>query len=334
MSIQIIKQGMADSIQDNGRYGYQHLGINPNGVMDPIAATAANLLVGNDLNDAVLEMHFPASVILFKQQSLIAICGADLLAMINDVFVPVNTPIIIEKNCVLHFKKPLSGARTYLAVKGGFDLQPWLGSYSTNTKAVAGGFEGRNLKKHDEIRFRAAVQKYDAVLNGKDCEILQWKASVKNFYAAGNILRITTGSEYDWLNEDAKKLLLSSSFTISNQSDRMGYRMKGDNLAIENKQQLISTAVTKGTLQLLPDGQFIILMADHQTTGGYPKIAHVISADIPTLAQLNAGEKIQFNIIGQQEAEGILFDQQQQLQQLQNACSFPLLKFKQQYAIN
>ena len=114
----------------------------------------------------------------------------------------------------------------------------------------------------------------------------------------------------------------------------MGYRMKGDNLAIENKQQLISTAVTKGTLQLLPDGQFIILMADHQTTGGYPKIAHVISADIPTLAQLNAGEKIQFNIIGQQEAEGILFDQQQQLQQLQNACSFPLLKFKQQYAIN
>ena len=333
MSIQVIKQGIADSIQDNGRYGCQHLGINPNGVMDPVAAAAANLLVGNDLNEAVIEMHFPASVFLFKEQSMIAICGADLLAMINDVFVPVNTPIIIEKNCVLQFKKPLSGARAYLAVKGGFELQPWLGSFSTNTKAAAGGFEGRNLKKHDELNFRT-VQKYGTALKNKDCEILNWKASVKNFYPASPVIRITRGSEFDWLTEDAKKRLQSDSFIISNQSDRMGYRMKGDALTIQNENQLISTGITKGTIQLLPDGQFIILMADHQTTGGYPKIAHVISADIPALAQMNAGEKIQFKLIEQQEAEDLLFEQQQQLLQLQNAISFPLLKFKQQYAID
>jgi len=333
LSILIIKQGIADSIQDPGRYGCQHLGINPNGVMDPVAAASANLLVGNDLNDAVIEMHFPASVFLFKQQSLIAICGADLLAMINDVFVPVNTPIIIEKNCVLQFKKPLSGTRAYLAVNGGFDLQPWLRSFSTNSKAAAGGFEGRNLKKHDEIHFRL-VQKYCAALKNKDCEILPWKASLKKFYPASNIIRITTGSEYEWLTEAAKELLRSSSFAISNQSDRMGYRMKGENLAFQKDQQLISTGITKGTLQLLPDGQFIILMADHQTTGGYPKIAHVISADIPAMAQMNAGEKIQFSLIQQQEAEDLLFEQKQQLLQLQNAISFPLLKFKQQYAID
>ena len=333
MSIQVIKQGIADSIQDQGRYGCQHLGINPNGVMDSVAAAAANLLVGNDLNEAVIEMHFPASVFLFKEQSMIAICGADLLAMINDVFVPVNTPIIIEKNCVLQFKKPLSGARAYLAVKGGFDLQPWLGSFSTNTKAVAGGFKGRNLKKHDELHFRT-VQKYGAALKNKDCEILTWKASVKKFYPSSPVIRITAGSEFDWLTEDAKKRLLSDSFSISNQSDRMGYRMKGDALTIQNENQLISTGITKGTIQLLPDGPFIILMADHQTTGGYPKIAHVITTDIPGLAQMNPGEKIQFRLIEQQEAEDLLFEQQQQLLQLQNAISFPLLKFKQQYAID
>ena len=333
MSILIIKQGIADSIQDLGRYGSQHLGINPNGAMDAIAAQTANLLVGNDSNNTVIEIHFPSSVILFKEQSLIAVCGADFSPMINDIAIPINTPIIIEKNCVLQFKKPISGARTYLAVKGGFDLPKWLNSFSTNNKANAGGFEGRNLKKHDEIHFRS-VQKYGAVLKQKDCEILSWHASLKNFYSASNFIRIIIGSEYDWLTDDAKKLWGSSSFTISNQRDRMGYRMKGENLLLKNDQQLISSGVTKGTVQLLPDGQVIILMADHQTTGGYPKMAHVISADIPKLSQMNPNEKIQFNIIQQQEAEDILFDQYQQILQLQNACNFSLKKFNEQYGFH
>jgi antagonist of KipI len=333
VSILIVKQGIADSIQDLGRYGYQHLGINPTGAMDTIATQTANLLVGNDLNHAVIEFHFPASVILFKQQSLIAICGADFCAMINDIFVPINTPIIIEKNCVLQFKKPLSGARTYLAVKGGFNVDQWLGSYSTNTKANAGGLNGRILKKHDEIDFRS-TQNYSVALKQKDCEILSWQASAKKFYSTGNIIRIIKGSEFDWLKDDAKKILQSSEFNISNQSDRMGYRMSGDCLTLQNNQELISSGVTTGTMQLLPDGQIIILMADHQTTGGYPKIGHVISADISKLGQLNPNEKIQFKIIEQQEAEDILYDQYQQLLQLQNACDFPLKKFLQQYDLH
>ncbi len=249
--MQIIKQGIADSIQDAGRYGFQHLGINPNGAMDIIAAQTANLLAENDLNEAVIEFHFPAPVILFKQQSLIAVSGADFSAMVNDIPVPVNTPLIIEKNCVLQFKKPVNGARAYLAARGGFELQPWLNSFSTNTKAGAGGFEGRNLMKQDEIHFRSA-QNYNAVLQQKDCEILSWHASLKNFYSPSNIIRITTGSEYDHLIDDAKKILQSSSFNISNQSDRMGYRMKGENLLLKNERQLISSCVTKGTIQLLP----------------------------------------------------------------------------------
>ena len=333
MSIRIVKHGMADSFQDLGRYGSQHLGINPTGVMDTVAAQTANLLVGNNLNDAVIEFHFPASVILFKQQSLIAICGADFNAMINDIAIPINTPIIIEKNCVLQFKKPIIGSRIYLAVHGGFNLPLWLNSYSTNSKAVAGGFKGRCLKKHDEINFRS-TKNYTAALKQKDCEILSWQASAKDFYTDKNIIRVIEGSEYDWLNDDAKKLLRSSSFIISNQRDRMGYRMKSEILSLQNNQQLISTAATKGTIQLLPDGQIIILMADHQTTGGYPKIAHVISADISKLAQLNPNEKIQFKIIQQQEAEDILFDQYQKLIQLQNACNFHLKIFFEKYDLH
>lgn len=333
MSIRIIKHGIADSFQDLGRYGFQHFGINPNGVMDIFAAQTANLLVGNNLNDVVIEFHFPASVILFKQQTLIAVCGADFNAMINDIAVPINTPVIIEKNCVLQFKKPIFGSRAYLAVHDGFDLPLWLNSYSTNSKAVAGGFKGRNLKKHDEINFRS-VQNYSAALKQKDCEILSWQASAKDLYTDKNNIRIIEGAEYDWLNDDAKKILQSTPFVISNQSDRMGYRLNGENLSLKNTSQLISSGVTKGTIQLLPDGQIIILMADHQTTGGYPKIAHVISADISKLAQLNPNEKIQFNIIQQQEAENILFDQYQKIIQLQNACNFHLKSFFEKYELH
>lgn len=333
MSIHIIKQGIADSIQDMGRFGYQQLGINPNGVMDFIAAQIANILVGNRLNEPVIEFHFPASVILFKQQSLIAISGADFNAMINDIAVPINTPLLIEKNCVLQFKKPIKGARGYLAIKDGFNLQPWLNSFSTNNKAMAGGFKGRNLKKNDVLFFHKN-QKYDAVLKHKDCEILSWQASVKKLYSNKNTIRIIAGLEYDWLNDAAKKTLQSSSFIISNQSDRMGFRMIGIPLSPQNNQQIISSAVTKGTLQLLPNKQIIILMADHQTTGGYPKIAHVITADIPTLSQLNPNQNICFKIIQQQQAEDIFLNQQQTLLQMQNACTFHLNNYFQQYDLH
>jgi len=333
VSIRVIKQGIADSIQDTGRYGYQQLGINPGGAMDTIAAQTANLLVGNHFSDAVIELHFPASSFLFNKQTLIALSGADFSASINDVSIPINTPVIIQKNNTLQFKQNKIGARCYMAVQDGFVIDKWLNSYSTNIKAKAGGFEGRYLLKQDEIDFRF-TENYSNILHEKDCVLLPWHIDTKDLYSSGNSIRILSGKEFQLLDDVSKNNLQSTFFSISSQSDRMGYRMKGEALRLENYQELISTGVTKGTVQLLPDGQLIILMADHQTTGGYARAAHVISADIPKLAQMNANEKIQFRLIELNEAEHLLYQQQQHLLQLQNALNFRLKAYLQQHGLH
>src|SRR5689334_12188357 len=143
MSLTIIKAGIQDTIQDLGRYGHQHLGINPSGAMDKYAMQLANMLVGNDPAEAVLEMHFPASVFLFKKDAMIAITGADFSPSINGEPIPSGHAIIVNKNDVLQFHKPVNGSRAYLAVKGGYAIAPWLNSRSTHLKAAAGGFFGR-----------------------------------------------------------------------------------------------------------------------------------------------------------------------------------------------
>ena len=154
MSLKVIKAGLLDSIQDAGRYGYQHLGINPGGVMDRYSLQAINILLSNSPGEAVIEMHFPAPAFLFEQAAMIALGGADFHATINGEPIPSWHPVIVNKNSVLHFEKRIKGGRGYLAVKHGFDIQPWLGSASTNLKAGAGGFRGRALQKEDSIPFK------------------------------------------------------------------------------------------------------------------------------------------------------------------------------------
>ena len=333
MSIKIIKQGIADTIQDGGRFGHQHLGINPTGAMDIIAAQTANMLVGNNLNDAVIELHFPAAAFLFEQQTMIALSGADFSAVINDITVPVNTPVIVQKNCVLQFKKVKEGARCYFSVKGGFNMPQWLNSYSTNLKANAGGYFGMYLHKNNVLNLNEILN-YSSLLKNNDCIVLNWKADIKILYKQHYIINIIKGNEYEWLNESSKKIFTSSSFIITSKSDRMGYRMINEKLIPNHDRELLSTGVTKGTIQLLPDGQLIILMADHQTTGGYPRIEHVISADISSLAQYSFNSSVQFKLINQQEAEGIFYKQYQYLQQLQNACTFRLQEYLSKHGID
>lgn len=147
MSVLIIKPGLLDTVQDGGRYGYQHLGINPSGAMDFVAASIANMLAGNDKEEAVIELHFPASSFLFEDDCLIALSGAEFRAIINNKSIPINTAVIVSKGSVLQFTQYSLRARCYLAVHGGWDTDYWLNSYSTNIKAAAGGYNGRALKK-------------------------------------------------------------------------------------------------------------------------------------------------------------------------------------------
>ncbi len=288
MSLRIIKAGVFDTIQDLGRYGFQHLGINPGGAMDRFAGQAVNMLVGNKINEPVIEMHFPASIFLFECEALIATGGADFSASINGEDVPLWQPIIVAKNSVLQFQKWKQGARCYLAAGGKLNIQKWLNSYSTNTKAASGGFNGRTLQKDDVIDFKEKNE-YKIFLKEDDFTILHWKADTLWNTTPIDRLAIVAGNEWDWLTEESKNKSLSESFSIGSLADRMGYRLQGKLKAKENG-ELVSSVVSFGTIQLLPNGELI-------------------------------------RLTDQQSAEDLLLQQHQHLLQLQNACKFRLEQF-------
>ncbi|MDP4262741.1 MAG: biotin-dependent carboxyltransferase family protein [Bacteroidota bacterium] len=322
MNLRVIKSGVLDSLQDAGRYGWQHLGINPGGAMDKLSARIANTLVGNNADDAVIELHFPASAFFFEKPALIAVSGADFSATVNGDEIPRLQPVLVSKYSILQFQGVKKGARAYLAVYGGFDIKPWLNSCSTNLKAAAGGYKGRVFQKDDEIGLRSEID-FSSLLGKKEFATMSWKTDDDLANDMKEVL-VLPGNEWDRLPDKSKKRFLHQSFTVTSQSDRMGYRLKGKPLSTLTDEEIISSAVSFGTVQLLPDGQLIVLMADHQTTGGYPRVAHVISAHHSRLAQIKAGEEVGFRLTDQKTAEELFIRQQQHLLQLQNACKFKL----------
>lgn len=323
MSLKVIKAGILDTIQDMGRYGQQQLGINPTGAMDKYALQVTNMLIGNQPGEAAIELHFPASVFMFTQPALIALGGADFSASINGEPVPPLHCIIVRKNDVLQFHKPVNGARAYLAIKDGFAINKWLGSYSTHLKVKAGGYKGRSLYKDDELLLR---QPFIYSGTKDDYIVLPWQADTKWVDESKEIL-ILPGNEWERLTTESKENFTMTSFVITQQSDRMGYRLNNIPLHSITNEEVVSSAVSFGTVQLLPDGGLIVLMADHQTTGGYPRVAHVVSAHHSRLAQLKGGDKVNFRFTDQSTAEHLLIKQQQHLLQLQNACTFRLEQY-------
>ena len=322
MSLEIIKSGILDTIQDQGRYGFQHLGINPSGAMDTYAVQLSNALLGKDLTAAVIEIHFPSPQILFQKETIICITGANFSPMIDHKKIPINQPIAINKNTVLQFEKMLSGARCYLSILHDLELDKWLNSYSTNLVAGAGGFKGRALKKGDILNFKNNFEcKYLA--EEKVIALLPWTIDTT---ALKKGIRFIKGNEWDWLTDSAMQLFADCKYKILKNSNRMGYRLQGNGLKVKEDLQLISSGVTFGTIQLLPNGQLIVLMADHQTTGGYPRIGHVISADLPMLAQCNPGDEIKFSPVEIAIAEQEWIQQQRDMQQMQTGSKFKIEK--------
>jgi antagonist of KipI len=321
MSVVIVKPGLLDTIQDMGRYGYAGLGINPGGAMDRYACQVANMLVGNQQQEAVIELHFPGAQILFEQNALICITGGDFTPTLNDERLPLWQPIVVRKNTVLHFPGLVSGARCYIGIHGGLCMKKWLNSYTTNLKANAGGYCGRKLEKGDELTFKESHIYFPALLReGKDYHPLNWKASVGKTYKYPNEIYFVAGHEWQQLTEQSRVDFTDNNFIIHPFSDRMGYQLKGLELKRTEEKELVSSGVNFGTIQLLPDGQLIILMADHQTIGGYPRIGHIISAHLPKLAQLRPSDVIHFKMVDMVTAEEMLFSQQQELSILQRAC--------------
>lgn len=297
MAIKILKPGVLDTVQDLGRNGKRDLGINPNGAMDKTAVRFLNTLLHNDPNEATLEMHFPACKIEFEEDAVFAIGGADFNAKLDGKVVDLWKSYLAKKGQILSFKQKNSGNRTYLAIMGGFKIDDWLKSKSTNLIAKIGGVEGRTLKKNDLIEFNQTRP------TKSDFSSERIARSLIPQYADSPTVRITKGNEYKRLTALSEQAFLSSKYKITSESNRMGFRLEGKPLHLLNDNELISSAVDFGTIQLLPDGQMAVLMTDHQTTGGYPRIGHVVQKDLPLLAQLGPGDSVGFYLIAHEEAE-------------------------------
>lgn len=284
--ILVLTGGWLTTVQDLGRYGYQHCGVSVSGAMDSFSAIIANRLVGNPDQAAVLELTLKGPELLFERDTVIAITGADLSPIRDSHTVPMWESVWIPLGSRLRFGLPRAGTRAYLAIAGGIDVPQVLGSRSTHCASDTGGLEGRALRQGD-------------VLSGgspglflKQCIGRKLPNPLRPPYERSASLRIIPGPQQDFFPHMALTTLTETTYTVSPQSDRMGYRLTGPTITQKTPAPFISQGAVTGALQVPPDGQPILLMADRQTTGGYPVIAVVISADLPRAAQLAPGNHI------------------------------------------
>lgn len=304
----VLKPGMLSSFQDMGRTGWQHLGIPVAGAMDERAHRLANLLAGNTASHATLEITLVGPTLRFDAPACLAIGGADLGATLNGTAVPPLRPMLARQGDVLAFAtrpRHERGVRAYLAVHGGYELEPVMGSESTYLRSGFGGWHGRALNKDDRIALRRPLQGDEAALQALAGALddLRIYLPAPLVHMPRQALRILPGAHWDAFDADSRRRLVEDAFQISPQSDRMGYRLTGPNLALGKPREMLSEAASFGTIQVPAGGQPIILMADRQTTGGYPKIAQVASADLPLLAQYAPGQSVRFAMIGLEEAQ-------------------------------
>ena len=282
MSIKIIKKGLSDSIQDNGRYGYQHVGIPPAGYMDYISAWLANKIIGNNLNQPVFEIHFPSSRLVFERSYTICITGANFVPVINEKSVELNTPIQVHANDQLSMLQPIEGRTCYMAVSEILKDHSWLGSQSYSRLSIC-----------NEDVFNFTENKDGLIEKKEDCKSLI-EHMQKWVFDHNTPIHIIAGPAWPHLNEDASKALLNNSFIVSSQANRMGFNLSGPKLSLTIPSNFLSSGVTRGTLQLLPSGDIIVLMADHQTIGGYANLGQIILVDLPRFAQLKNGQSFHF----------------------------------------
>ncbi len=281
--------------------------------MDDYAARLSNTLIGNDLKEAVLEITQSPHRFLFLQDTLVAFTGAGLQPKAEHTVIPLNQPVFISKGTVVECKQPIPGFRLYMAVAGGFEADEFLQSSSTDLLVKAGGFQGRPLKKNDELKTKTVStslqKKLMTVL--KAGAVVTLHAAIPDYSVS--TIRIIKGPEWNYMNDASKSILAGTTFSISPQSSRMGYRLQKEALTTSQACEIISSPVTQGTMQLTPSGELIILMADAQTVGGYPRVAQVCDADLSLLAQKKPGDQIHFQLIDLQQAEELYLKQVEQL---------------------
>lgn len=286
--LEIIEPGFLSTVQDAGRWGWLRFGVPPSGPLDAAAFNAANALTGNAPHAAGLEITWIGPTLRVTRDALIAVCGADFELWVGRLPVPTWHSVVMRAGQVLRFGERRSGARAYLAVDGGIALPPYLGSQATYLPGGFGGLEGRALRAGDQLPLHPG--------NGDPFARAgrAWPRAQRPPYSAAPLLRVILGPQAEAFSETGIATLLNATYTLSPTSDRMGARLVGPAIAHAGETGIVSDGVIAGCIQAPPDGQPIIMLADHQTTGGYPKIATVIQADLPLLAQLMPGDRVRF----------------------------------------
>lgn len=322
MSLSILRPGLLTTVQDLGRHGYQKDGILVSGAMDATALRVGNLLVGNTEATAGLEITLLGPRIRFDADHLIALTAAHLSPTLNGQPVGQNRPVWVRAGTELAFGAPVAGSRTYLTVAGGLALAPVLGSQSTYLRAGFGGLHGRALQAGDLIpcagptaagaRIGQALVKQEPTHAWAQA---RWTPTPELCPQPrpNPVIRAIRGPEYEQFELQSRRDFWQQPFLVTTEADRMGYRLQGPVLERQTSAEGLSSAVTFGTVQVPAGGHPIVLMADHQTTGGYPRIAQVATVDFSALAQMQPGQSIRFQEVSLAEAQVLYLAQEQQL---------------------
>jgi len=302
MTISVLDPGFATTVQDLGRYGCAHLGISPSGAADSLAFRTANLMVGNHENAPALEMTLSGVRLKFGESAVISIAGAECSFEIDGNPVSRRQAVQIGSGAVLKCGRMSNGVRTYLAVQGGFDVPLVLGSASTNMVARFGGVQGRMLRKGDQLQI--------GTLPVRKARVLDVENMPRSGITGETTFRVTRGVQQEWFAADALLTFFSQPFKVTEQCGRTGIRLVGERIAALNTSQLLTDGIPLGAIQVPPEGQPIILFVDQQTTGGYPKIANVIAADMHLVGQLRPQDVVRFREVSISEAVHLLREQE------------------------
>ena len=299
-AIEVQEPGLFTTVQDLGREGFGPMGVSPSGAADPISLRLGNRLVGNAEGAAALEMTLLGGTFLFPDGAVAALAGSDFGATLDGRPVEMWTAFQAKPGQALRLGPTRSGARCYLCVLGGIQVKAFLGSASTHVLSGLGGHEGRALRKGEVLRIGEV-----SGVSRKQSLSAQALANLQ----PRKVLRVTAGPQSDWFSEAAQKVFYENTFRVAEESNRMGIRLQGASIPLRAGGEMISEGVTLGAVQVPEGGLPIILFVEQQITGGYPKIANVISADFHSLGQLRPRDEIRFELVNLTTARGLLVEQ-------------------------
>lgn len=326
-TIKIIHPGFLTSVQDQGRYGYQQFGVPVSGMMDGYAYRVANILVGNDEGEGVLEVTMVGPQIVFQNHMVIAITGGNLSPRINGIDIAMWQSMEVKEGDILTFQGLKSGCRSYIAFAGGIDVPVVMGSKSTYAKGKIGGHEGRTLKSGDVLKIGMPTEALHT-LKGR-----RVPAKYIPQYTDDFVVRVVLGPQDSFFTAKGIETFLSNKYVVTNECDRMGFRLDGEAIEHVGGGDIISDGIAFGAIQIPGHGKPIIMMADRQTTGGYTKIANVISTDLYKIAQAKPGDSIGFQAVTIQEAQRALQELEERMLDIKRNCVARTMMGTRQFAL-